>query len=249
MQLDASGAHVDTRRLLLGGIAAVITIGGARAAEMPVKAKPVQYVKVCTLYGDGFYYIPGTQTCMKIGGFVRAEIKYDAIGSFEPAINGANAQFFRGGDVIDTRVRAGISLDVREQTAYGTLRSYLLGGWQYTSNDAPTLSLPGAAVPTAGGAAAAGATPNGNNNVYFARAFIQYAGFTAGKAASAFDFFETARYSLQTNFMYQDLGRFGINTFTYTVQFDDGWTASLGSTTGLSTHGRSKISMRRRLPG
>ena len=69
---------MHTRRLLLGGIAAVITIGGARAAEMPVKAKPVQYVKVCTLYGDGFYYIPATQTCMKIGGFVRAEIKYDA---------------------------------------------------------------------------------------------------------------------------------------------------------------------------
>jgi hypothetical protein len=108
---------------------------------------------------------------MKIGGFV--QIKYDAIGSFEPAINGANAQFFRGGDRIDTLVRAGISLDVREQTAYGTLRSYLLGGWQYTSNDAPTLSLPGTAVPTARGAAAPGGTPNGNNNLYFARAFIR----------------------------------------------------------------------------
>ena len=142
------------------------------------------------LYGDGFYYIPGTQTCMKIGGFVRAEIKYDAIGSFEPAINGANAQFFRGGDQIDTRVRTGISLDAREQTAYGTLRAYLLGGWQYTSNDDPTGSLPGAAVPATGGAAIPGAAPNGNNNLYFARAFIQYAGFTLGKATSAFDFFE-----------------------------------------------------------
>jgi hypothetical protein len=159
---------------------------------------------------------------------VRAEVKYDAIGSFEPAINGANAQFFRGGDVIDTRVRAGVSLDVREQTAYGTLRAYLLGGWQYTSNDAPTLSLPGTAVPTAGGAATAGATPNGNNNLYFARAFIQYGGFTFGKAVSAFDFFDTARYSLQTNFAYQDLGRFGINTFTYTAQLGNGFTASLG---------------------
>ena len=178
---------MDTRRFLLGGFAVLIAGVGAQAAELPVKAKPVEYVKVCTLYGDGFYYIPGTQTCMKIGGFVRAEIKYDAIGSFEPAINGANAQFFRGGDVIDTRVRAGISFDAREQTAYGTLRAYLLGGWQYTSNDTPTLSLPGTAVTTAGGAAAAGATPNGNNNIYLARAFVQYVGFTAGKAASAFD--------------------------------------------------------------
>jgi|SRR5690349_637197 Porin subfamily len=216
---------MGARRLLLGGIAGLVAVIGAHAAEMPVKAKAVQYVRVCTLYGDGFYYFPGTQTCMKIGGFVRAEIKYDAIGSFEPAINGANAQFFRGGDRIDTRVRAGISLDAREQTSYGTLRAYLLGGWQYTSNDAPTLSLPGTAVPTAGGAATAGATPNGANNVYFARAFVQFAGFTAGKAVSVFDFFDTARYSLQTNFAYQDLG---INTFNYTAQLGNGWSAGLG---------------------
>ena len=117
---------MDTRSFLLGGFAVLIAGVGAQAAELPVKAKPVEYVKACTLYGDGFYYIPGTQTCMKIGGFVRAEIKYDAIGSFEPANNGANAQFFRGGDVIDTRVRAGISFDAREQTAYGTLRAYFL---------------------------------------------------------------------------------------------------------------------------
>lgn len=159
---------------------------------------------------------------------MRAEIKYDAIGSFEPAINGTNAQFFRAGDRIDTRARGGISLDAREQTTYGTLRAYLLAGWQYTSNNAPTLSLPGAVVPTTGGAATAGTSTNGNNNLYFARAFIQFAGFTAGKAVSVFDFFDTARYSLQTNFAYQDLGRFGINTFNYTVQLGNGWSASLG---------------------
>jgi Porin subfamily len=228
MQFDALGAHVHTRTRLLGVIAGLFTAVAAQAAELPVKTKAVQYVKICTLYGAGFYYIPGTQTCMKIGGFVRAEIKYHAIGSFEPAINGANAQFFRAGDRIDTRARAGLSLDAREQTEYGTLRAYLLAGWQYTSNDAPTLSLPGTAVPTAGGAPVPGVTPNGNNNLYLARAFVQYAGFTAGKAISAFDFFDTARYSLQTNFAYQDLGRFGINTFTYTAQFGNGWTASLG---------------------
>jgi hypothetical protein len=213
---------------LLGLVAVLSTIGGAQAAELPVKAKPVQYVKVCTIYGDGFYYIAGTQTCIKIGGFVRAEVKYHAIGSFEPAINGANAQFFRAGDPVATRARAGVSFDVREQTEYGTLRAYLLGGWQYTSNDAPTLSLPGTAVPRAGGAATLGAPPNGANNVYFARAFIQYAGFTIGKATSVFDFFDTSRYSLQTNFAYQDLGRFGIFTLNYTVQLGGGWTTSLG---------------------
>ena len=38
---------------------------------MPVKAKPVQYVKICSLYGDAFYYIPGTDTCIKFGGYIR----------------------------------------------------------------------------------------------------------------------------------------------------------------------------------
>ena len=49
---------------------------GAQAADLPVKAKPVQYVKICTLYGVGFYYIPGTDMCIKIGGWVRAEYHY-----------------------------------------------------------------------------------------------------------------------------------------------------------------------------
>jgi Porin subfamily len=53
-------------------IAAVVAAAaGAQAADMPVKAKPVQYVKICSLYGDGFYYIPGTDTCLKLGGYLR----------------------------------------------------------------------------------------------------------------------------------------------------------------------------------
>ncbi|HZO46677.1 MAG TPA: porin, partial [Xanthobacteraceae bacterium] len=47
------------KSLLLGSAAGMVAIAGAQAADLPVKAKPVQYVKICTLYGDGFYYIPG----------------------------------------------------------------------------------------------------------------------------------------------------------------------------------------------
>ncbi|MBS0535713.1 MAG: porin, partial [Proteobacteria bacterium] len=43
--------------------------------------KAVQYVKICSLYGAGFYYMPGTDTCIKIGGFVRAEVNFNAGGS------------------------------------------------------------------------------------------------------------------------------------------------------------------------
>jgi hypothetical protein len=59
------------KSLLLGTAAALTAVVGAQAADMPVKAKPVEYVKVCTGWGDGFYYIPGTDTCLKLGGFLR----------------------------------------------------------------------------------------------------------------------------------------------------------------------------------
>ena len=72
------------KSLLLGTAAGLVAIAGAQAADLPVKAKPVQYVKICSLYGAGFYYIPGTDTCLKIGGYVRAEMNFNANGSFNP---------------------------------------------------------------------------------------------------------------------------------------------------------------------
>src|SRR5436190_18317336 len=57
------------KSLLLGTAAGLVAVAGAQAADMPVKAAPVQYVKICSLYGDGFYYIPGTDTCLKLGGY------------------------------------------------------------------------------------------------------------------------------------------------------------------------------------
>ena len=46
------------KSLLLGSAAGVAAVAGARAADLPVKAAPVQYVKICTLYGVGFCSSP-----------------------------------------------------------------------------------------------------------------------------------------------------------------------------------------------
>ena len=48
--------------------ASLTIVSGAQAADLPVKAKAVEYVRVCSLYGAGFFYIPGTDTCIKLGG-------------------------------------------------------------------------------------------------------------------------------------------------------------------------------------
>ena len=61
------------KSLILGSAAGLLAMGGAQAADLPVKAKAVEYVKICSLYGAGFYYIPGTDTCIKLGGYLRVE--------------------------------------------------------------------------------------------------------------------------------------------------------------------------------
>src|SRR6476619_2690202 len=116
------------KSLLLVSAAGLVAVSGAQAADLPVKAKPVEYVKVCSLYGAGFYYVPGTDICLKIGAYVRAEYAYGNIGGSLTNLDqsGADGQRTRlvGGDNYQQRARAFVFLDSRQQTAYGTLRAY-----------------------------------------------------------------------------------------------------------------------------
>jgi hypothetical protein len=153
------------KSLLLGGAAGLVAVAGAQAADLPVKAKPVEYVKICSLYGEGFFYIPGTDTCIKIGGWVRYDQYFGNTG-------GSGTPFIAGGagrnDSFDsndygTRARTVVSFDVRTQTEYGTLRSYYRAGFDLTTNQQNTGGL------------------------YTERAFVQFAGFTFGKTQSYFD--------------------------------------------------------------
>src|SRR6476646_6758280 len=50
------------KSLILGSAAGLVAMSGAQAADLPVKAKAVEYVRICSLYGAGFFYIPGTDT-------------------------------------------------------------------------------------------------------------------------------------------------------------------------------------------
>jgi hypothetical protein len=68
------------RSILLGSAAGLVAVTGTQAADLPVKAKPVEYVKICNLYGAGFYYIPGSDICLKIGGYVRGQYAWNSSG-------------------------------------------------------------------------------------------------------------------------------------------------------------------------
>ena len=101
------------KSLLLGSAAGLAAVAGAQAADLPVaKAAPVEYVRVCSTYGAGFFYIPGTETCLRVGGRVRADYLYG-----EP--------FARAQDAIGFRARGRINIDTRTATAYGLLRAYI----------------------------------------------------------------------------------------------------------------------------
>ena len=181
--------------------------------------KSVQYVKICSLYGAGFYYMPGTDTCIKIGGFVRTEVNFNAGGSFGVAFNDRDIRTY---NVQHWRSRAAITADARSQTAYGTLRAY---AYIAATDDSGLNS---------GSNIGKGGAPSGlaYNRIYAPAMFIQFAGFTAGKTASFFDF-DSMGYSNQSNVWGSAQGGNGINLWAYTAQFGNGLSASISAESNL----------------
>ena len=221
-----------TKSLLLGAAASLVVMSGAQAADLPVKAKAVEYVKVCPAYGAGFYYIPGTDICLRVGGFVRFDVGHNTDGSFPIIGQGAP-----GPGLVDERgremttqfhTRAAILLDARQQTAYGTLRAYLDGGWQMRGRPIGTGAYTG----------------HGPGAVWEAsRAFIQFAGWTFGRATSFFDFYgSTGPHANIVNWGgTSSTGAIGWNVLAYTAQFGGGMSGSISieelRTKGIATGG------------
>ena len=209
------------KSLLLGSAAGIVAVAGAQAADLPVKAKPVEYVRVCSLYGAGFWYVPGTDTCLKIGSYIREQVEWNAGNGGTPIGLGAGAGDVVAGrlDRTDTsqlsmRTRVGLTVDLRTQTEYGTLRSYFEGGFQASANN--------------------GAAPS-NDVVYFDRGFIQFAGLTAGRIRSYFDINSMAPYSYLNTRVSGDTGALGLWGIAYTAQFGNGVSATLSFEDGGSS--------------
>src|SRR5271168_3129277 len=112
------------KSLILGSAAGLVAMSGAQAADLPLKAKAVEYVKVCSLYGPGFYYIPGTDTCIKLSGYLRVDVlantNSDASGAFAGQ-GGANNRFTNG---YTWRSREDFDIDTRTATEYGVVRTF-----------------------------------------------------------------------------------------------------------------------------
>ena len=209
---------------LLFGSAAVLAAGtGAQAADLPT-VEPVEYVRICDAFGTGFFYIPGTDTCLKLSGYVRAEQHY---------VEGADAndltrRYFGGGDGQDhqinnwsTRVRGHVEWDARTQTDFGLIRAFI------------------AIEGTRGPASVTGAF-NGDGSygsgVTLASAFLQVSNdwgtYTAGKFGSFFDFFGAHLYG--TRIGLED-GTTDPNLFAWTFAGGNGFSFSISSEDPNST--------------
>src|SRR5882757_2422062 len=196
-----------TKHMLLGSAAALTAIVSAQAADLPVKAKPVEYVKVCSLYGEGFFYIPGSDICLKIGGYVRADYRWNATGGGQPHYTGGGGAQDRSVSPYATQQRAHFNFDSRTQTAYGTLRTYVAVHVDNVDQGTVTVN------PT--------------------RAFIQWAGFTFGHTKSFTDVPGTPGddgwKSLFQTQNQSDTGANGTNQIAYTWELGNGMTLNVGA--------------------
>jgi hypothetical protein len=168
------------------------------------KAAPVDYVRVCSVHGAGFFYIPGSDTCIYIGGRVRAEYQY-----LEPKWGTPGDGRYK--DAVGFRARGRLNVDTRTSTEFGTLRAFFRV--DVTRDTGVYRGLPGPA-----GSATA---------VSLDKGFIQFMGITAGVAQSMFDFWAEAwNYGAAPGVLPgSDAG--STQMLAYTATFGNGFSATI----------------------
>src|SRR5436190_14359062 len=174
------------KSLILSSAAGLLAMSGAQAADLPVKAKPVEYVKICSLYGAGFFYIPGTDTCIKLGGYLRVDTTWNGSSTQDaPAWSGDPGQRNRYQNYFIDRARMALTVDTRTATEYGVVRTFAQGDFTFDTLGTGTFNPVSVnTVSPVGSANLLNTAGGGYVAVEFA--FIQFAGFTFGKSASAY---------------------------------------------------------------
>ncbi|MGA2793229.1 MAG: porin, partial [Roseiarcus sp.] len=213
-------------RIVCGLPAGAATVAAAQAADLPtLKAAPIAYVQTCNVGGMAGFVIPGTETCLKISGYVNLEV---AVGNVErqsglaftgvPGASPVTSQEIASAKSMDTLgflARGQVDFDVRQQTSYGVLRGY---------------------------AEIQGINSNGfestANGMIVNVAYVQWAGLTAGKVGSFFsylaggpswyDVYSPDRVSSNQPDVLAYTATFG-GGFSATISFEDGTSADVNN--------------------
>ena len=214
------------RNLILGSAAGLLAISGAHAADLPVKAKAVEYVRICSLYGAGFFYIPGTDTCLKLGGYLRVDTTFNGGAHGSPAWSGDLGQQDRYRNYFVGRSRMALTVDTRTATEYGVVRTFGQADFQFqTQGNSTANPANAAAVPTG----TSYFHNPGEGYVAVEYAFIQFAGFTFGKSSSAYSSpWNGSPGNITSNLLGGQTTVTGVNNIQYTAQFGNGVSGSIG---------------------
>src|SRR5690606_23236368 len=89
---------------------------GAQAADAIIAAEPepMEYVRVCDAFGTGYFYIPGTETCLKVGGYVRFQVDFSEEGAHDG-----------NGDDWDAFTRGRLEVIAKSDTELGEVTAFM----------------------------------------------------------------------------------------------------------------------------
>ncbi|MBB3524671.1 porin, partial [Rhizobium sp. BK456] len=110
---------MNIRMVLLASAAAFAASTPVLAADAIVAAEPepVEYVRVCDAYGTGYFYIPGTETCLKIEGYIRFQVDVG-----DQPLNGSVSN----DSDWDAKTRGQVQFTAKSDTEYGPLTGVIV---------------------------------------------------------------------------------------------------------------------------
>jgi hypothetical protein len=205
---------MNIKSLLFGSAAALVAVSGARAADAVVVAEPepAEYVRICDVYGTGYFYIPGTETCLRVGGYLRLDVSGGEQGSFTGRAT-TDSMTGKAQRSYGVQSRFALRTWTGQETELGTLKTYTETRFNYT---------------------------NGATGVDAHFAWIQLGGLRLGVDESAFDTFQGYAGNV-VNDTLVPYGGFGTNLISYTFDAGNGFSALIsleqGSDQSIGTAG------------
>ncbi|MET3560752.1 hypothetical protein ABID39_001461 [Bartonella japonica] len=204
---------MDIKYFFLGSTAALLAISGAQAASTTVaEPKSLEYVRVCDAYGKGYFYIPGTETCMRLSGNVRADFTGgDNIGAT------TDNELKNSKKTYGASSRLTLVLQTSSETELGTLRSYarVFSNWGNGRN---------------------------TEGAKLAAAYIELGGFRVGLDDTIFDSWTGGYGNVINDDSIAPAGTIRTNFISYTFSGDAGFSAIIGAELGnASAHNAARF--------
>ncbi|MBL8580236.1 MAG: porin [Mesorhizobium sp.] len=244
---------MNIKGLLLGSAAALVAVSGARAADAVVIAEPepMEYVRICDTYGAGFYYIPGTETCLKFSGYMRYLVGVGSAGN-EDVIDKSDFydllaaeaagedpdidDYLDTNDTYSKTARFQLRVDARQETELGTLRAYAAVNFNY-STGTDGISVLGVNVDPSDFTGGIYGVTTSSDNVAIEHAYIELGGFRAGKTDTLFNTFTGFAGNVYNDEIGVDYGPGGTHQLSYTFTGGNGFSAAIALETGTGYGG------------